>query len=618
MPCRALHCWASQQWHPNWVFILLLLNGIALPAVAQVLPRDLESPLPAPLIPAPGRPGTPGGTAYDPNVANAVTAPGQYPGSLTNQSGWTTIGTPTAPGNSTRPATWPGGRAPQPPRRFQPAPGGESLAGSPLDRDSDPEEARLARARLRQQTRPLGGPPSPQPTTISRPIVDVLASEYDLGGRDLAPAEHAAPSELFGSADQGVAQAQYVEAAGAPPLILGPSAGQTSIESGPPAGPRMARSQAPRPTIAPPPKRTARFDDSARHAATAASPDVLFLLAEPDDEIGPTTILARVDQQVIIGGDVLPDVNAKLIKNAKQIRKGQVKQLRRMLVQQRLAELIQTRLAYADAMREIPDKARERIDTIMSEMFEKEALPQMLNVAKVENRAELDAALRRTGSTLDIEKRVWIEGEMAKQWVGQHLKFDAEITHQEMLDYYHRNLTEYEVKAAILWEELKVSYRGAASRAQAWQRLATAGNQVLAGRPLADVARDVSDGATASEGGRRDWTNLGSLVNKQLEDTLFQLPINQLSPILDDEKALYIVRVLERRQAGTVPFTEAQSAIREKIRDQHLQKQMKKFLDELKAKYRVWTIFDGTPDPVTGMLPPESLRQMAPLQASGN
>jgi len=252
----------------------------------------------------------------------------------------------------------------------------------------------------------------------------------------------------------------------------------------------------------------------------------------------------------------------------------------------------------------------------MAEQFEKQALPEMLSLAQVENRLELDQALRRTGTTLDIEKRVWIEGEMAKSWLGQHLKFDEEITHQEMLDFYRRNPTEYEVKAAVLWEEVKVPYRGAQQRAAVWQRLALAGNQVLAGRPLADVAKEISTGATANTGGRREWTTLGSLVNKQLEETLFQLPVNQLSNILDDEKALYIVRVLERREAGTVPFTEAQGAIREKIREQNLLKQQKDFFDLVRGKFRVWTIFDGTPDPVTGAMPPASLAEMIPPQTS--
>jgi hypothetical protein len=626
--------------------LLALLASVATPTFAQILPRELDTPPRAPLIPAPPQPGAPAMPAYDPNSMGMNNQPGMYAGPMSAQAGWTTGGAPTAPSSGSRPAAWPGGQPPRGPIAPRFIPGGESLSGAPLDRSIDPETARAARAQWRQRSRPLGGPPSPPPNPITGPIAKVLASEYELSGRDLAPAEYASPTDLFpaepaifdpgittpgvvspkvavaggpgagagnagapGGGDPNVVQAQYVDSTGAPQVITGPSSAGIGRGTGREAP--MSRHVAPRSQQS---RHVARLDDTARQAALSQPEAEALIRSEPDDEIFPTTILARVEQQVIIAGDVLPDVQTQMLKNAKHIPKGQVKAVRRLLIQRRLEDLVQVRLIYIDAMREIPDKAHEHISKVMAEQFEKEALPQMLSLAQVDNRLALDNALRRNGTTLDIEKRVWIEGEMAKQWLGQHLKFDEEITHQEMLDYYRRNPTEYEVKAAVLWEEIKVPYRGAQDRAAAWQRLATAGNQVLSGRPLADVAKEISTGATASSGGRRDWTNLGSLVNKQLEDTLFQLPVNQLSNILDDEKALYIVRVLERREAGSVPFTEAQGAIRERIREQNLKQQQKEFFDLVRGKYRVWTIFDGKPDPVTGTMPPASLAEMLPPQ----
>ena len=630
------------------ITLLALLASVATPTLAQILPRELDTPPRAPLIPAPPQPGAPVAPAYDPNTMGMSNQPGMYAGPMSAQAGWMTGGTPTAPSSGSRPAAWPGGQPPRGPRAPRVMPGGESLSGAPLDRDLDPEAARAARAQWRQRSRPLGGPPSPPPNPITGPIAEVLASEYELAGRDLAPADYAGPTDLYptepaifdpgitgpgvassgvahaggpgagnsatatpGGGDPNVVQAQYVDPSGAPQVITGPSSAGSGRGYGP--APPMSRHVAPRSQQ---PRHVARLDDSARQAALSQPEAEALIRSEPDDEIGPTTILARVEQQVIIAGDVLPDVHTQMLKNAKHIPKGQVKAVRRLLMQRRLEELVKVRLIYIDAMREIPDKAHDHINKMMAEQFEKQALPEMLSLAQVENRLELDNALRRNGTTLDIEKRVWIEGEMAKSWLGQHLKFDEEITHQEMLDFYRRNPTEYEVKAAVLWEEIKVPYRGAQERAAVWQRLATAGNQVLAGRPLADVAKEISTGATASTGGRRDWTNLGSLVNKQLEETLFQLPVNQLSNILDDEKALYIVRVLERREAGTVPFTEAQGAIREKIREQNLLKQQKEFFELVRGKFRVWTIFDGTPDPVTGAMPPASLAELIPPQTS--
>ena len=46
------------------------------------------------------------------------------------------------------------------------------------------------------------------------------------------------------------------------------------------------------------------------------------------------------------------------------------------------------------------------------------------------------------------------------------------------------------------------------------------------------------------------------------------LPIGSLSPILESETGLHIIRVVERRQAGRTPFLDVQNEIRKKMMDE--------------------------------------------------
>ena len=97
------------------------------------------------------------------------------------------------------------------------------------------------------------------------------------------------------------------------------------------------------------------------------------------------------------------------------------------------------------------------------------------------------------------------------------------------------------------------------SKAEAYAALARMGTQVvLAGRPLAEVAKAQSDGLTAGNGGQRDWTTKGSLVAEELDRALFGLPIGQLSPILESNSGFHIIRVIERQDAMRTPFADAQ------------------------------------------------------------
>ena len=125
------------------------------------------------------------------------------------------------------------------------------------------------------------------------------------------------------------------------------------------------------------------------------------------------------------------------------------------------------------------------------------------------------------------------------------------------------------------------------------------GNDVLEGKPFADIARTRSEGPTASFGGAYDWTTKGSLASKVVDEAVFTLPVGQLSTILDDGAALHIVRVTERTEAGRTPFIEAQVGIRETLYDERRKREMDDYLAKLKERTPVWTVFDDQPAAAT-------------------
>ena len=65
-------------------------------------------------------------------------------------------------------------------------------------------------------------------------------------------------------------------------------------------------------------------------------------------------IIARISDQVVLAGDVLPQVNSILKKYADQIPPGQLEAARRQLMQRQLSELIETKILYAEFTRTIP------------------------------------------------------------------------------------------------------------------------------------------------------------------------------------------------------------------------------------------------------------------------
>jgi parvulin-like peptidyl-prolyl isomerase len=164
-----------------------------------------------------------------------------------------------------------------------------------------------------------------------------------------------------------------------------------------------------------------------------------------------------------------------------------------------------------------------------------------------------------------------------------------------MIAWYENHLAEYDFPAKAKFEQLTVRLTPTQPRDAAWNKLAAMGNDVLEGKPFADIAKTRSEGPNAASGGAYDWTTKGSLASKVLDEAIFTLPVGQLSTILDDGQTLHIVRVTERADAGRTPFIEAQVGIKQTLQDERRKSEIDDYLAKLKDRTPVWTIFDDQP-----------------------
>ncbi len=205
---------------------------------------------------------------------------------------------------------------------------------------------------------------------------------------------------------------------------------------------------------------------------------------------------------------------------------------------------------------------------------------------------EYDQILRSQGQSLDRLRKMFFERALAQQLLSTQVELNTEIPHADMIAWYENHLEEYEFPAKAKFEQLSVKITASQSRDQAWNKLASMGNEVFNGRPFNEVARENSDGATASNGGVFDWTSKGSLVSTKLDEALFELPIGQLSSIIEDGDTLHIIRVTERTEAGRTPFIDAQVGIRGKLLAEQRNNEMSSYLQRLRDRTPVWTIFD--------------------------
>ncbi len=413
---------------------------------------------------------------------------------------------------------------------------------------------------------------------------------------DLGP--EAAVAQSAPPAARGVAAVEPAPVTAFSPYST-PSASNPGGAVSPASTPTSPISNALPPTSAGPPPVVAPSQPAAPSTTPFAPPLPLNGPAAwqpPSEELEGTRVLARVGGEVILSGEVIASVNAYLARSGYDIRSPEVLAQRDQLIRMRLQQLIDTRAVLNEAKRKIPEDGLKKAMEKFDEDFARNVVPQMLRDRKVADAAQLEELLKREGTTLERQKRDFAETVLCKSWLSESAKYEAEVTHEQMLQYYHAHAADYEFPAECRWEQISMRFEKSPSKAEAFAALARAGNEVLEGRPFAEVARSVSQGSTASQGGAFDWTKQGSLASKPIDDALFTLPEGMLSRIIEDERGFHIVRVVERREARRTPFLEAQVEIRKKILDERAGVARKQYVEDVRKRTTVWTAYD---DPAT-------------------
>jgi len=345
----------------------------------------------------------------------------------------------------------------------------------------------------------------------------------------------------------------------------------------------------------------------------------------------PAKIVGRVGDQVILAGDIEGTVNIILAVQLKDVPEEekekaakQIENLQQQLFKQALKSEVNTKLGFIDFMRTVPPDKHAELQKRVKANFEKEfedirtkfanaetdeekaelvarnmlltRLAVLMQHHELDNLGQLDALLRTHGCSLEKQVRTYGEQKLQQMAVMRNIRQNVEITHEQMLDYYHEHLAEYAIPAKARWEQLSVRFDRFPNEAAAFAAISEMGNSVyLGGASFGAVAKKSSQDSNAEEGGMHDWTQKDSLASKPLDEAIFTVPTGKLSQIIRDDRGLHIVRVLERTDATHTSFVEAQVDIKDKIRMDRRNKDVQDYLDKVRANTTVWTIDDESP-----------------------
>lgn len=300
--------------------------------------------------------------------------------------------------------------------------------------------------------------------------------------------------------------------------------------------------------------------------------------SEVPKELEGNRVVATVNGAPLFEAEILERYAEQLTKMREQVPPDQYRKQIEQLIERDLRAHVERKLLSEAMRRSLKKDQQKQIDGFMKKQLQ-EQLDQMKKEMKVTSTAELDRELQKHGTSLAMVEYQFRNKVMAQQYLATKVKNNRKLSRQDLFAYYQQHLKEYEFKRRVRWQQILISR---ANEEQARAKLRILADGLKEGRDFGEMAAEISDGLNAENKGLQDWTNEGSLADQKIETLLFELPIGEPSELIESPRGYFqVVRVVERQNAGHVPFDEVQEKIRLKLLQTDEQGEMEQILEEL-------------------------------------
>lgn len=292
---------------------------------------------------------------------------------------------------------------------------------------------------------------------------------------------------------------------------------------------------------------------------------------------GPAGVAAEVNSDRIL----VADVNRMLdsLKAAEPSLAGdsaEAKQVLGKLREQVLENLIGHRLMVQEARRLKIAPSKEEVDKAFGEF--KKQFP---------DEATFKQVVAKEGKTPEDLRRLISEGlqvfEVGKQWGS-----DITVNDEEMAKFYRERVADFALPEGINVRHILIAFKPNATQADKDKTRARAQELLKQAQGGADFAKLAAahseDPGSKNEGGSLGWiTRETPFVQKFLE-AAFKATVGQITSPVETEFGYHLIKVDERKAAGTMPLAEARRFIKPILLEQKQKQRLDEKTTALKAK----------------------------------
>ncbi len=230
-------------------------------------------------------------------------------------------------------------------------------------------------------------------------------------------------------------------------------------------------------------------------------------------------------------------------------------------------------------------------------------LRQQMGLASID---DLETEAKKQGVSFEDFKEQIRTGAVTQKVIGQEVGSKIRITEEEVQEFYNKHKQELAGPEEVNLSEIMISTQPSKANLEDKQKDANAPDQPLPEDPakvaeaekkaeaaeqtlksgsakFEDLAKKISDGPTAAQGGQLGSFKRGELA-KELEDATFSLKAGEFTKLIRTRQGFIILKVNAHRSAGVPPLKEVDERIREAIYSEKLEPAARAYLTKLREE----------------------------------
>jgi hypothetical protein len=226
----------------------------------------------------------------------------------------------------------------------------------------------------------------------------------------------------------------------------------------------------------------------------------------------------------------------------------------------------------------------DRLKAYAGKEFDK-TVKQMKARAGVKTDEEFKTLLSAQGQSLEGMRRQFERNVMAREYLKGMIFPHVErwAGHQEVVEYYREHPAEFQQQDGVKWQDIFIDSARYHSRQEARAVADQLVNRARKGEDFAQLLK-YDNGDSSYRGGEGLGQHCGEIRPAEAEPALFAMKDGEVR-VVELPTGFHVVRLVKRDHAGAVPLDDkTQDAVRKKLQMQVVERETKRFVEELKQK----------------------------------